>query len=303
MTKKYKLNSHDYIVEVVPNYGMNCIKIVHTQTNTDILKTPKDIDILKNDDAFLFGMPILFFPNRISNGRFEFESREYKFPINEVNLNNFCHGTLHKLPFEVLEYDNTHIKGAFISTNENQYLTFPHTFEMYIEYLIKADGIYQIVQINNTSDKNMPVALGFHTTFNHSDKISLKIPADKEIARNLHTFLPTGEFYDDFDIKDLLNLGNFKLKMKPISRFLELYAKDIQLINNEEGTTITYVFDEKFKYCMLYSNNGEDHVCIEPQTWITDCPNLDLDKDSCGFDYIEPGKFKKYTSSLKVSKI
>ena len=103
LTKKYTLNKYGYKVEVVPKYGMNCIKALCENPCVDILKTPSDIDILGNDDAFLFGIPVLFFPNRISCGRFEFEGRKYKFPINEPRLNNFCHGTLHKLPFEVVE--------------------------------------------------------------------------------------------------------------------------------------------------------------------------------------------------------
>ncbi len=175
--RKYILSKYGYKAEVVPKYGMNCIKALCENPGVDMLKTPVDIDILGNDDAFLFGIPILFFPNRISNGRFEFEGREYKFPINEVKLNNFCHGTLHRLPFEVVEYDNEHIKGFFAATENNPYLTFPHSFEIYVEYRIREDGIYQIVLIKNTSDKNMPVALGFHTTFNLSDKNTIKIPA------------------------------------------------------------------------------------------------------------------------------
>lgn len=300
MKKIYVLNSNNYEMHIVPCYGMNCIKAICTKPNADILKTPHDVDMLGSDDAFLFGMPILFFPNRISNGRFEFEGREYKFPVNEVKLNNFCHGTLHKLPFEVIEYDDEHIKGVFIATGDYPYLTFPHSFEFYVEYCIKLDGIHQIVSIKNTSEKNMPVALGFHTTFNLSDKNMIKISVAKEIERSVATFLPTGKIYDVFELKEALNKGVFKLNGRSVSNLFELSGRKIQILDEETKTRITYIFDEKYKYCMLYSSNGKDHICIEPQTWLTNCPNLRLDRKECGFDYIEPNEIKVYTSVLRA---
>lgn len=300
MAEIYKLKSHNYEAQIVPEYGMNCIKAVCTSPLVDMLKTPQDVGILGNDDAFLFGMPILFFPNRISNGRFEYEGRKYKLPINEVKLNNFCHGTLHKLPFEVIEYDNEHIKGVFIATENFPYLTFPHSFEFYVEYRIRQNGIYQIVSIKNTSDKNMPVALGFHTTFNLSYRNSIKIPASKEIERSFETFLPTGKIYDNFELKRTLNKGNFKPNGRSISKLFELSGREMQILDEETMVKVLYIFDEKYKYCMLYSSNGKDHICIEPQTWLTDCPNLGVDRNEYGFDFIQPSEVKVYTSVLRA---
>lgn len=298
MGKRYELNAYNYRAQIAPEYGMNCIRALCTKPVVDMLKTPQNVDMLGNDDAFLYGMPILFFPNRISNGKFEFEGREYKFPINEVKLNNFCHGTLHKLPFEVIEYDNGHIKGVFTATKNHPYLTFPHSFEFYVEYRIKQDAIYQIVSIKNTSDKNMPVALGFHTTFNLSDRKVIKISAVKEVERSAEKFLPTGKMYDDFELKAILNNGIFKPHSKPISKLFELGDREIQIFDEETNVKISYIFDKKYKYCMLYSSNGQDHICIEPQTWLTDCPNLGLDRNEYGFDYIEPNGLKMYTTAL-----
>lgn len=300
MTKIYNLEAHNYKAEVALRYGMNCTRIACENPRVDVLKTPQDVDVLGDDDAFLFGMPILFFPNRISNGSFNFEGRQYRFPINEVKLNNFCHGTLHKLPFEVTECDREHVKGVFVATDDRPYLTFPHSFEFAMEYRIKKDGVYQTVAIKNTSDKNMPVALGFHTTFNLSDGDTLKIPAERDIERSSQTFLPTGKMFEKFAEKNSLNNGTFEPCGKPISRLFELGGRKMQIFSPKSKATISYIFDEKYKYCMLYSSNGKDHICIEPQTWLTDCPNLPVEQNECGFDFIEPGDVKTYTSVLRV---
>lgn len=49
---------------------------------------------------------------------------------------------------------------------------------------------------------------------------------------------------------------------------------------------------------MLYSSNDKDYICIEPQTWLTDCPNLEVNRNEYGFDYIEPNEI--YTSVLRA---
>lgn len=85
-----------------------------------------------------------------------------------------------------------------------------------------------------------------------------------------------------------------------VSSLFPLSNREIQIINEETKAKIFYVLDEKYKYCMLYSNNGKDHICIEPQTWITDCPNFCGERNKYGFDYIEPNEIKIYTSILRA---
>ena len=303
MAKIYELKSCGYTINVVPEYGMNCIKLTHENPFADILKTPQRVNVLAKDDAFLFGIPVLFFPNRISNGKFEFEGREYVFPINEPEHNNFLHGDLHKLPFDVTEYDCRHIKGVYTATSRNPYMTFPHSFEFSIEYSIACGRINQIVSIKNTSDKNMPVALGFHTTFNLSETTELKIPAERFAERNMANYLPTGNFFDDFDLKDTLNNGVYQPFGKQVSMLFKLAGKDIEIYDRRNETKIGYEFDEKFQYCMLFSRDGKDHICIEPQTWLSNCPNVVGERQKYGFDYISPNDTKIYNSFLSIEEL
>lgn len=302
MAKIYELKSCGYTINVVPEYGMNCIKLTHDKPFADILKTPRNVNILAEDDAFLFGIPVLFFPNRISDGRFEFEGREYIFPINEPEHNNFLHGKLHKLSFDVTECDSKHIKGVYTATRKNPYMTFPHSFEFSIEYSIVCGKVNQIVSIKNTSGENMLVALGFHTTFNLSETTELKIPAERFAERNMTNYLPTGNFFDDFELKETLNNGIYKPFGKQVSMLFKLSGKDIEIYDSQNGTKTLYRFDEKFEYCMLFSQNGIDHICIEPQTWLSNCPNIVSEREKYGFDYIAPNDTKIYNSFLRIEK-
>ena len=57
---------------------------------------------------------------------------------------------------------------------------------------------------------------------------------------------------------------------------------------------------QKYKYCMVYSGDGKEYICLEPQTWLTNCPNLNLDRNLCGFDFISPQTVKQYKSVIKI---
>ena len=92
----------DYTALVVPGQGANLVRLAHTGLGAEILRTPAADEI----ETFLrrpqvFGMPLLFPPNRIGDGRYRFDGREYRFPITIERENNYHHGILKSQPFAV----------------------------------------------------------------------------------------------------------------------------------------------------------------------------------------------------------
>ena len=114
--------------------------------------------------------------------------------------------------------------------------------------------------------------------------------------------MPTGEYLtDDFAIR-FLNEGKFLVKADDYSDIFELSDNhDITINDVKKRIKIHYLLDEKYKYIMLFNigSNG-DYICIEPQSWLTDSPNLKLPKESTGFISIEPYKRVSFTSTLYV---
>ena len=86
MESIYKISCGDYTAEINLSRGANCISLRNRKYGAVILREP---DYSKElDNPYLYGMPILYPVNRISGGKFEFEGREYVFPINEfVSIN------------------------------------------------------------------------------------------------------------------------------------------------------------------------------------------------------------------------
>ena len=60
----------------------NCRVVANTRLGAEILRTPgaDEIEVFKGRPQ-VFGLPILFPPNRIADGRYTFEGRSYQYPI------------------------------------------------------------------------------------------------------------------------------------------------------------------------------------------------------------------------------
>lgn len=77
MENIYEIKSGHYTALINLSRGGNCMSLRNSKYEADILREP---DYTKElDNPYLYGMPILYPINRISDGRFEFEGRNYVF--------------------------------------------------------------------------------------------------------------------------------------------------------------------------------------------------------------------------------
>ena len=98
-TQAVEFTKRDYTALLVPSVGANLVRLAHTRLGVEVLRTPSE----REHDEFLrrphvYGVPILFPPNRIADGRFRFDGREYRFPITRPEENNYHHGILKRQP-------------------------------------------------------------------------------------------------------------------------------------------------------------------------------------------------------------
>ena len=307
MESIYKISCGDYTAEINLSRGANCISLRNRKYGAVILREP---DYSKElDNPYLYGMPILYPVNRISGGKFEFEGREYVFPINEPSTNCHIHGELHNTEFDVLEKGENYIVCEYKSNGE--YLDFPHEFRIVMTYALKEDGLYQETEIENLSDKNMPNFLGFHTTFNipftedaKSEDITVLCEVGDEIERNMAVYLPTGKILPPDDITKKMCDGTFKPFEKVISRHYKTEdGRKIEIVDSAKKIKVVYENDEKFGFRLIYNGKADEYICLEPMNCMANCQNSPFDREYAGFDYIEPGISKKYVSVIKVKEL
>lgn len=79
-------------------------------------------------------------------------------------------------------------------------------------------------------------------------------------------------------------------------------AGKMVLYDEEKDLSVVYENDEQMGFRLIYNGNADGYICLEPQTCLANCANAPFSREEAGFDYIEPGKEKKYVSRIYLVK-
>ena len=298
------LQYKDYTALIDTYHGANCISLRNQKYKANLLREPPQKREL--DNPYLYGMPILFPVNRIENGRFTFEGREYVFPINEPRTGCHLHGELHQMPFEVVEENERRVVCRFCAEN-GEYLGFPHAFEVWQEYALETDGLHHNVTVSNLSEQNMPVFLGFHTTFQTCftskslpDDIRVSADITEEFERNMAVnYLPTGVKPPFDSVSEALSKGEYRPFDGKASRHYR--GQGLMTVSDvRQGLRLVYENDEAYGFRLIFNGGDEGYICLEPQTCLANCQNAPFPRSETGFDWIEAGKSKVYRSRIDL---
>ena len=303
-----ELRAHGYTAVILPERGGSCVDLAKGDVHA--LRTPASMADYEAD-PFLYGTPILFFPNRISGGSFDFEGRRYVLPVNEPATGCFLHGTLHETPFAVEQKRADYVRLVYCAQKEQPYLTFPHAFTLTLEWALNEEGLRQRAIFRNESQENMPVALAFHTTFcipfapgSSPENVQLKLDAACEYGRNMRTYLPDGCCQMDFPGKDEMAVGSYVPARYTISRLFRMAGRrEMRLTDRTKGDEIVYRAGETYGYWMVYNGGSKEYLCVEPQSWLSDCPNAPFDWDAHGFAFVAPGEAYSFETVMSIRKI
>ncbi len=295
-----------WLAEINVSRGANLIRLYNEKFDAEILRAP-DYDNL--DNPHLYGMPILFPVNRISGGKFLFEGRKYRFPINEENTGCTLHGFLHETEFETINKTENEISCLFRATKERPYISFPHTFEIELHYTLGEDGLHQKTVVRNTSSDNMPCFLGFHTTFNVPfiknggiEDVFVRADVSEEYERNMQNYLITGKILRGDQITEELKKGIF-CPNKYLSRHYKAGCSGVmEIYDRRAGLKMIYENDCKLPFRLIYSQ-GSGYICLEPQNVMVDAANNPFGRERSGFFCLEPSKEIIFDSHMDILEI
>lgn len=287
-----------YVADIDLSHGAKCIGLYNLEFRATILRNKP-----YNGNNYLCGVPLLFPANRIENGKFLFEGREYSFEINEENTNCHIHGVLANAKFEILQKTQSSIVCGYKIEKRKG---FEHNVTIEIAYELSNDGLMTKLKIINDSPYSLPSLLGYHTTFNigftaYTDKRSVKVKAgiQGEIVRGKN-YLPTGEILEPDEITKAFENGEFAPYKTPISRHCKANDNVLTITNTERKIRVVYEVDEKFSYRLIYDGDGEDFICLEPQTNMVNAPNIKgYEKE---IDVILPNASKEYVTKIRIEK-
>lgn len=315
-----RLDVADYEAIVIPSVGANLVRLFHKKGEIDMVRTPlkADIDNFKSRPQ-VYGIPMLFPPNRIADGCYSYNGVTYQFPITIPGQNNYHHGIIKSQPFVVtktiIHEDAVELEAAYYSNliSDSIYTHFPHAFECRVNYLLSNAGLEHTVTFVNDGDTDMPLGVGYHTPINvpfqaEPGTYKMWLTAGEEWELNERS-LPTGNLLPLDEQLQLLRTQGLDPVGEAIERsvtnkpfFLEGEAFSGAIIANlATGVKLFYEVDEQFQHWTIWNSGGAaGFICPEPQTWAINAPNLNLPDEVTGFQVIEPGDAWSATTKLYI---
>ncbi len=302
----YTLKAAGYEAVFLPGEGANLIQLDHKPSGASLLKKPSSLAQYRRT-PFIFGIPVLFPPNRISNGILHFEGAKYCLPINEPDRNNHLHGFLSSVSWCVSDIsckDGKASISAHYNCTENTevYSFLPFLFSFTLRYTLSEAGLEQQVIIRNNDKRNMPLLLGFHTTFNipfirnsNAENCTIRLSCDRQWFLDERN-LPTGSF-DTKPVADMasgIGTMHYPLDHHFKASLFNINNKPFNgaIIKDElKCASIVYEVSDSFKHWMVYNGleNRKDFICPEPQTCMVNAPNLELPPETTGLITLYPG--------------
>ena len=211
---------------------------------------------------------VLFpFANRIKDGKYSFNNKNYAFDCNEVAANNALHGLVHNKTFNCVAHKLT---SEFASL-QLRYETdkpedsFPFFYRIDLLYKLTKNGLSLAITVLNTGENKFPFTLGWHPYFKTSDinQSALRFSSSKKLAadaRNITTGVVGCDLTMPYGLKGVI-LDDAYILQTPVVEFITP-EYDVKLTASETET-----------YLQLYTPTGLSTVAIEPMTGVSDSFN------------------------------
>ena len=276
--------------------GGNLLRLTWKEKNFDILRFPRTYKEFYAKPE-IWGLPLLFLPNRMEDGIFHFRGKKYDLGINEEKFHNHLHGFLHQLKWNIRRKENT-LTGEFIHDGKG---IFPHPFTAEVRYTFAKDSLNHRVTFRNNGKEIMPFLFGQHSAFRLPEKESaITVSAgEKEILLSSR-HLPTGK-------TGKLPGKRFTNKSGKVSTHTwNIPEKDgftgAEILHPEKGVSIEYKVDEKYRFWMFWNYGGRRKMfCAEPQTCSVNAPNVEnLLPGGGNVISLAPGEEITLATSIKI---
>ncbi|MBO6166551.1 MAG: aldose 1-epimerase [Eubacterium sp.] len=314
------LKSGEYYAMIAPFMGSNLLRMRSEEKDIEIFRFDDklSIDELKAESV-LYGMPTLFYGNRLGKGVLKASDYTYQFTPNDAE-GNYLHGFLHMREHEIVgvETDGTKAIGKtryIYDEKDPMFETFPVKFTADFTFELDEDGMHYAVTITNDSDRQLPYSICNHTCVNApftpdgkglDTRIFGSIGDEKWVLGA--DCLPTTETLplDNHDkqyqtgsmvpVKHIINNDIYPMVNADVDgeAFRGVVISDIV-----SGKEIVYEVCDGFKFWIFWNYEGDKgFICPEPITWMIDASNLPLHNEESGYLELAPGESKTVTEKI-----
>jgi len=161
----------------------------------------------------IFSGIVLFpFANRLAKGKYNFNGKEYQFPINEEVRSNNLHAILDK-DFKVHSIDLQMGTIALKYEHPDTDRSFPFAVELTVTYRLHNKRFTSAISVINRNNHNIPMGIGAHPYYNFDQDLEgllLELPSSKFVQVN-EQMIPNGHLVEDAEFAKMKRIGQTEL--------------------------------------------------------------------------------------------
>ncbi len=301
------LRGDDCQAEVWPALGFNCYLWHCSLAGTTLDLLYADPQLFAGASPTRSGVPILFpFPNRIRDGRFSWEGKEYQLPANDPAKKNAIHGFPCRKPWRVIDQGadaaSAWVTGEFQGSTDapEARALWPADYRLRVTCRLRQHALRIEAEVTNPDRVALPFGLGYHPYFRvpllaSGGEADCWLECAAREIWELRENLPTGARHPVDAAHDLtkgrrlseLTLDDLYTDLEsPAPAAGALYWRGAV----RQGTAEVQVHtDAAFRELVLFTPPHRQAVCLEPYTCATDAINLQQRGIDAGLRVIQPG--------------
>lgn len=274
----YSIGNEQNRLTVIPAFGAVLNELVlDGQSVVEGYANHEEMDKL----YYSKGAKLSPFPNRIRDGRFDFEGKTYQFPLNKANENNAIHGFVSRAHFELINQEVSEEQSSMTFQHEykGQYDYFPFPYTLTLTYTLTNSGEFTATtRVVNTSGTRMPYGDGWHPYFTlggQADTWRLQLPSTKALVTD-DRMLPTGEMTTIDQFTSLNTIGDFQFDT---GFAIEVTGhKAVTILENATKRLSVWqnTGDKGFNFVQIFIPPWRSCIAVEPMTCAANAFNSGL---------------------------
>ncbi len=237
------------------------------------------------------GIPILFpFPNRIRDGRYAWEGKEYQLPRNDSTGKNAIHGFACRHPWRILDQgtdaDSAWMRAEFWGSRDapESLAQWPSDYRLRLTFRLGQRSLRLEAEVDNPGEGSLPFGLGYHPYFRvplvpGSEDRQCQLEVCARQYWELVESLPTGRLVPVDAARDLtkprpyphLTLDDL-LRAEPGQEHAGLLLQGT-IRQVPEGVSLRVSAAPSFREVVVFTPAHRQAFCIEPYTCINDAIN------------------------------
>jgi aldose 1-epimerase len=224
------------------------------------------------------GQPLLPWPNRLADGHYRFEGREYQLPIDEVSASNAIHGLTRWLNWRAVDQQPDRVTMALRLHPRPGY---PFSLDVRLTYRLADDGLAVHAEAVNVGSQSLPFGVGFHPYYAVGtplvDAATLRVPAARMLELDSRGLL-TGRLLDvaktDRDFRTARPIGATRLDTCFTDFERDAAGNASVDLAGPDARQVEVWMDANYRWVMVYSGETlaparrRQGLAVEPMT----CP-------------------------------